>query len=71
MSEKIEMPDALTYYTADEVAYFMSDAEPKVLICDPAASENLGPVAEAVNTCRRSGNCSKDSVTFSIPITAM
>ncbi len=35
-----------TAYTKAEVAYFLSDAEPAVFVCDPARREPLGPVAE-------------------------
>ncbi len=32
-------------YTDNEVAYFLQDAEPAVLVCDPARAETLGRVA--------------------------
>ena len=32
-------------YTPAEVEYFLSDAEPRVFICDPASAESLAPVA--------------------------
>ena len=35
-----------TAYTRDEVAYFVGDAAPKVLVCDPGATEALAPLAE-------------------------
>ena len=35
-----------TAYTANEVAYFLGDAEPRVFFCDPAKVEALTPVAE-------------------------
>ena len=34
-----------TAYTAVEVEYFLTDAEPAVFVCDPAAAESLRPVA--------------------------
>ncbi len=34
-----------TAYTPDEVAYFVENAGAALLVCDPAASESLGPVA--------------------------
>lgn len=35
-------------YTPAETAYFLADAEPRILICDPGAREDLeGPAAEA------------------------
>jgi malonyl-CoA/methylmalonyl-CoA synthetase len=36
-----------TAYTAAEVAYFLTDAEPAVFVCDPAAEAALAPVAAA------------------------
>lgn len=35
-----------TAYTAAEVEYFLTDAEPRVFICDPAKANALQPVAE-------------------------
>ena len=35
-----------TAYTPSEVEYFVSDAEARLLLCDPAGSEALAPVAE-------------------------
>jgi malonyl-CoA/methylmalonyl-CoA synthetase len=34
-----------TAYTAAEVEYFLTDAEPAVFVCDPAAADTLRPVA--------------------------
>ena len=34
-----------TAYTADEVGYFLGDAEPVVFVCDPAKAGALAPVA--------------------------
>ncbi|WOJ91101.1 malonyl-CoA synthase [Methylocapsa polymorpha] len=34
-----------TAYTSAELAYFLGDAEPKVVVCDPARREALAPVA--------------------------
>jgi len=50
-----------TAYTATEVAYFLGDAEPAVLVCDPAAETGLAPVARnnaalAVFTLDADGN---------------
>ena len=35
-----------TAYTPDEVAYFVGDATPKILLCDPAAQQSLAPIAD-------------------------
>jgi malonyl-CoA/methylmalonyl-CoA synthetase len=35
-----------TAYTAAEVEYFLTDAEPRVFVCDPARREALTPVAQ-------------------------
>ncbi|SDL02312.1 malonate--CoA ligase [Aliiruegeria lutimaris] len=37
-----------TAYTPEEVAYFVSDAEPKMLICDPRSQESLAEIAASV-----------------------
>ncbi|NDR59284.1 malonate--CoA ligase [Aliiruegeria sabulilitoris] len=37
-----------TAYTPDEVSYFLTDAEPKLLICDPAAEGAIAAVAQSV-----------------------
>ncbi|TPE53182.1 malonate--CoA ligase [Amaricoccus solimangrovi] len=37
-----------TAYTASELAYFIADAEPRVLVCDPGAEAALRPLAERV-----------------------
>ena len=34
-----------TAYTPNEIAYFLSDAEPRVFICDPASKDKLASVA--------------------------
>ncbi len=34
-----------TAYTDPEVAYFLADAEPKVVVCDPTRAESLGRLA--------------------------
>lgn len=39
-----------TAYTATEVAYFLSDAEPSLFVCDPARAEALEPVARDAGT---------------------
>ncbi|MCF3932086.1 malonyl-CoA synthase [Acuticoccus sp. M5D2P5] len=36
-----------TAYTANEIAYFLGDAEPAVFICDPAAEAALAPIAKS------------------------
>ena len=41
-----------TAYTANEVAYFLGDAEPAVFVCDPAKRAALAPVAEKAGTGR-------------------
>ncbi|MEO1105548.1 MAG: AMP-binding protein, partial [Pseudomonadota bacterium] len=39
-----------TAYTAAEVEYFLTDAEPSLLICDPAHEAALRPVADKLGT---------------------
>ncbi|CAM4162393.1 AMP-binding protein [Palleronia rufa] len=39
-----------TAYTAAEIAYFVSDAQAAMLICDPGDTEALAPVAAAADT---------------------
>ncbi len=34
-----------TAYTTDELAYFIADAEPSVIVCDPAKRDRLAPLA--------------------------
>ncbi len=41
-----------TAYTDDEVAYFLSDAEPAIFICDPARRASLAPIAEKAGVQR-------------------
>ncbi len=36
-----------TAYTANEIGYFLGDAEPRVFVCDPARADELKPAAEA------------------------
>ncbi|MEM9271221.1 MAG: AMP-binding protein [Pseudomonadota bacterium] len=36
-----------TAYQRDEVAYFVEDAKPKLVICDPAKSDSLADIAQA------------------------
>ena len=36
-----------TAYKAGELSYFLGDAEPKALVCDPARAADLKPLAEA------------------------
>ena len=45
-----------TAYTAAEVGYFIDDAEPKMVICDAAASDSLEPAAERVGAGIRTLN---------------
>ena len=40
-----------TAYTAAEVAYFLTDAEPRLFVCDPGRAEALAPLAAEVG-CR-------------------
>lgn len=35
-----------TAYTAEEVEYFLSDAQPSIFVCDPAKAKDLASVAE-------------------------
>lgn len=38
-----------TAYTAREVEYFLGDAEPRLVVCDPRAEAELAPLAQQVN----------------------
>ncbi|SFE87293.1 malonyl-CoA/methylmalonyl-CoA synthetase [Sulfitobacter brevis] len=38
-----------TAYTAAEVGYFLSDASPRIFVCDPARQEELAEVVKAAN----------------------
>jgi malonyl-CoA/methylmalonyl-CoA synthetase len=38
-----------TAYTAREVDYFLGDAEPRLVVCDPRAEAELAPLAQQVN----------------------
>ncbi len=38
-----------TAYTAAEVAYFVEDAEPKLIVCDPARQSEMRTLADACN----------------------
>ncbi len=38
-----------TAYTAREVEYFINDAEPRLVVCDPTAEAQLAPLAQAVD----------------------
>ncbi len=46
-----------TAYTLNELAYFINDAEPALIVCDPAARKALGPLAGdvPVETLDRAG----------------
>lgn len=35
-----------TDYTSQETAYFFTDAEPAVFVCDPARQDQMAPVAK-------------------------
>ena len=37
-----------TGYTLGELEYFLTDAEPKLVVCDPAAAEGLAPLADRI-----------------------
>ena len=39
-----------TAYTANEIEYFVGDAEPALLVCRPAAEAALRPIAEKANS---------------------
>jgi malonyl-CoA/methylmalonyl-CoA synthetase len=41
-----------TAYTHEEVAYFVEDAKPKLLVCDPGSTDRLAEVADAVGATR-------------------
>ncbi len=61
-----------TAYTPAEVAYFLEDAEPKLLICDPRSETALAPIASkagaAVLTLDSEGNGSfSDKVAAAAP----
>jgi len=38
-----------TAYTLNELDYFIGDAEPSLVVCDPSKAEGLGPIAAKVN----------------------
>src|ERR1700744_4089966 len=38
-----------TAYTLNELEYFISDAEPSLVVCDPAKAEGIGAIAAKVN----------------------
>ncbi len=38
-----------TGYTAEEVAYFLTDATPSVVVCDPAREGDIAPLADAAH----------------------
>jgi malonyl-CoA/methylmalonyl-CoA synthetase len=38
-----------TAYTLNELDYFISDAEPSLVVCDPAKAEGIGAIAAKVN----------------------
>ena len=38
-----------TAYTAREVAYFLGDAQPRLVVCRPQAAEELAPLVEAAD----------------------
>src|ERR1700760_2738309 len=37
-----------TAYTLNELEYFIGDAEPSLVVCDPAKAEGIGPIAAKV-----------------------
>ena len=39
-----------TAYTAREVEYFLNDAEPRVVVCSPAAEPEVSPLAQQANS---------------------
>src|SRR4029078_972086 len=38
-----------TAYTLNELEYFIGDAEPSLVVCDPAKAEGIGKIAPKVN----------------------
>src|ERR1700709_1180237 len=38
-----------TAYTLNELEYFIGDAEPSLVVCDPAKVEGIGPIAAKVS----------------------
>src|SRR5258707_14571038 len=38
-----------TAYTLNELEYFISDAEPSLVVCDPSKAEGIGAIAAKVN----------------------
>lgn len=62
-------------YTAAEAAYFISDAEPRLVICDPTRLDGLSPVAASVGaqvmTLDASGRGTfMEAVSAALPLTA-
>ncbi len=53
-----------TAYTADEVAYFLSDAEPALFVCDPSREDEMRAVADSaqVKTLWTLGGCGEGSL---------
>src|SRR6202022_3509859 len=37
-----------TAYTLNELEYFITDAEPSLVVCDPSKAEGIGPIAAKV-----------------------
>src|SRR5271163_3364653 len=38
-----------TAYTLNELGYFIGDAEPRLVVCDPSKAEGIGAIAAKVN----------------------
>jgi len=53
-----------TAYTPTEIAYFLSDAEPALFVCDPARAGELRPHAEAAGARLETMGVWKDDETF-------
>ncbi|MEC3861364.1 malonyl-CoA synthase [Mesobacterium sp. TK19101] len=49
-----------TAYTADEVAYFLGDATPRILVCDPARKDALAPHAAGARVLTMDANGATD-----------
>ena len=41
-----------TAYTPTEIAYFLTDAEPRIFVCDPAREEEFSPVAKEAGVAK-------------------
>jgi malonyl-CoA/methylmalonyl-CoA synthetase len=60
-----------TAYTPHEVGYFLADARPKIVVCDPERREALADVATAAETRPVTHGTGKDGELFDLAFTSM